>query len=86
MDTISIINKLYNENNASREELLYLLDNIDSKSKELLIEKAHKTRLKYFKNKVYIRGLVELTSFCKKDIAQGTLLYNKFAYKIYKVK
>ena len=67
MDTISIINKLYNENNASREELLYLLDNIDSKSKELLIEKAHKTRLKYFKNKVYIRGLVELTSFCKKD-------------------
>ena len=43
MDTISIINKLYNENNASREELLYLLDNIDSKSKELLIEKAHKT-------------------------------------------
>ena len=54
MDTISIINKLYNENNASREELLYLLDNIDSKSKELLIEKAHKTRLKYFKNKVYI--------------------------------
>ncbi len=26
MDTISIINKLYNENNASREELLYLLD------------------------------------------------------------
>ena len=34
MDTISIINKLYNENNASREELLYLLDNIDSKSKE----------------------------------------------------
>ena len=31
MDTISIINKLYNENNASREELLYLLDNIDSK-------------------------------------------------------
>ena len=56
MDTISIINKLYNENNASREELLYLLDNIDSKSKELLIEKAHKTRLKYFKNKdiIYI--------------------------------
>ena len=65
--TNCIINKLYNENNASREELLYLLDNIDSKSKELLIEKAHKTRLKYFKNKVYIRGLVELTSFCKKD-------------------
>ena len=67
MDNISIINKLYNENNASREELLYLLDNIDSQSKDLLMEKAHKTRLKHFGNKVYIRGLVELTSYCKKD-------------------
>lgn len=67
MNTVSIINKLYNKNNTSKEELLYLLDNIDLKSKELLIEKAHKTRTKYFNNKVYIRGLVELTSFCKKD-------------------
>ena len=67
MDNISIINKLYNENNASREELLYLLDNIDSQTKDLLMEKAHKTRLKHFGNKVYIRGLVELTSYCKKD-------------------
>ena len=29
MNTINIIDKLYKENIATREELLYLLDNID---------------------------------------------------------
>lgn len=67
MDTVSIINKLYETNNASREELLYLIENIDDKSKQLLMEKAHITRLKHFGNKVYMRGLIELTSYCKKD-------------------
>lgn len=67
MDTSSIINKLYDENNASKEELLYLIENIDVESKKNLIEKSNKTRQKYYKNKVYVRGLIELTSFCKKD-------------------
>lgn len=67
MDILSIINKLYETNNASREELLYLIENIDEDSKALLIEKSHVTRLKYFGNKVYMRGLIELTSYCKKD-------------------
>ncbi|MGL5329006.1 MAG: [FeFe] hydrogenase H-cluster radical SAM maturase HydE [Peptostreptococcaceae bacterium] len=67
MDNASIINKLYKANDASREELFYLIENIDEDSKNLLIEKAHKTRLKYFENKVYMRGLIELTSYCKKD-------------------
>ncbi|MBO3443860.1 [FeFe] hydrogenase H-cluster radical SAM maturase HydE [Clostridium sp. CCUG 7971] len=62
-----IIEKLYNENNATREELIYLIKNIDEESKKILIEKAHKTRLKHYSNKVYLRGLIELTSFCKKD-------------------
>lgn len=67
MNNIVIINKLYETNDATKEELLYLIDNIDEESKHRLIEKAHKTRLKYFKNKVYMRGLIELTSYCKKD-------------------
>ncbi len=67
MDTLQIIDKLYKENNATKEELLYLLENINEESKQILIEKAHQTRLKYYKNKVYVRGLIELTSYCKKD-------------------
>ena len=67
MDIEKIIYKLYEEHNATREELLYLLDNIDEKSKELLISLVHKTRMKHYGNKVYVRGLIELTSYCKKD-------------------
>ena len=67
MSTIEIIEKLYKNNDATREELLYLLDNIDEKSKELLIHRAHETRMKHYGKKVYMRGLIELTSYCKKD-------------------
>ncbi len=67
MEIKGIIEKLNKENNATREELLYLLNNIDGESKELLVERAHETRMKRFGNKVYVRGLIELTSYCKKD-------------------
>ncbi|WP_042273510.1 [FeFe] hydrogenase H-cluster radical SAM maturase HydE [[Clostridium] dakarense] len=67
MNTKSIIEKLYQTNNASKEELLYLINNINYNSKGLLIQKANETRQIHFKNKVYMRGLIELTSYCKKD-------------------
>lgn len=67
MNVKDIINKLYEVNSASKKELLYLLDNINEGEKDYLISKAHDTRIKYYSNKVYLRGLIELTSFCKKD-------------------
>ncbi|CEH34508.1 [FeFe] hydrogenase H-cluster radical SAM maturase HydE [Romboutsia lituseburensis] len=67
MNVKDIINKLYEVNSASKKELLYLLDNINEGEKDYLISKAHDTRMKYYSNKVYLRGLIELTSFCKKD-------------------
>ncbi|MGG7078104.1 [FeFe] hydrogenase H-cluster radical SAM maturase HydE [Clostridium sardiniense] len=67
MKVIDIINKLYKEHNASREELLYLLDNITDEDQEYLIEKANDIRMKNYSNKVYMRGLIEFTNYCKKD-------------------
>ena len=67
MDVKEIIQKLYDTNDASREELLYLLDNIDENSKKFLIDKAYETRYRYFKNTVFVRGLIEISSYCKKD-------------------
>ena len=65
MDIKAIIQKLYDTNDASREELLYLLDNIDDHSKKFLIEKAYETRYKYFKNTVYTADLEEATKMLK---------------------
>lgn len=67
MKVIDIINKLYKEHNASREELLYLLDNITDEDQEYLIEKANDIRMQNYGNKVYMRGLIEFTNYCKRD-------------------
>lgn len=80
MDVRAIIEKLYKTNDATREELLYALDNIDEETKELLMRRAHETRMGYYENKVYMRGLIELTSFCKKDCLYcGLRRHNKDA-------
>lgn len=65
MDVFKIIDKLYQNHNASEDELIFLIDNLDDKSKEYLFEKSHKTSLKYYQNNVYIRGLIEFTNYCK---------------------
>ena len=61
------IDKLYEANNATDEELLYILDNLDEKSKEYLVKKSHETRMKTYGNKVYMRGLIEFTNYCIKN-------------------
>lgn len=67
MDIKRIIDKLYNENNATREELTFLLDNLNEEEKVYLVSKAHETRMKTYGNSVYVRGLIEFTNYCSKD-------------------
>ena len=58
MQVKSIIDKLYESNNASGEELLFLLDNLNEDDKIYLVQKAHETRMKTYGDKVYMRGLI----------------------------
>ena len=67
MQVKDIIDKLYSTTNASREELLFLLDNLSEENKEYLIEKSHKVALKNYGKNVYIRGLIEFTNYCIRD-------------------
>lgn len=62
-----IIDKLSKSNNASREELLFLIDNLNNEDKKYLVEKAHETRMRTYGDSVYMRGLIEFTNFCKMD-------------------
>ena len=61
-----IIDKLYNTSFASREELVFLLNHLTKKDKEYLTAKAHEVSLKNYGDKVYIRGLIEFTNYCKR--------------------
>lgn len=63
----AIIDKLYYENNLHKEELLILLDNMKDEDKDYLIEKAHSTRMQTYGDKVFMRGLIEFTNYCKRN-------------------
>lgn len=63
----SLIDKLFKNNILEREELLYIIDNIDDESIKYLYEKANATRFKYYGKTVFMRGLIEFTNYCRND-------------------
>ncbi len=67
---IDIINKLASHHDATREELVFLLEHrkqIDDNLLSFLFDSAQKTASLYYGKKIYLRGLIEISSFCKND-------------------
>lgn len=62
---IELIDKLVAEQDLSDHELLDLLVNMDADSKSYLIKKADEVRRENYGNKVFMRGLLEISSYCK---------------------
>ena len=67
MNNIEIINKLEINHIATKEEYIHLLKNISDNELEILRKKAQQVAFSRFGNKVYIRGLIEISSVCKND-------------------
>lgn len=67
LNTKELIDKLYETNSLNKEELLYIIDNITSDETEYLIKKARELTDKYYDNRVFMRGLIEFTNYCKND-------------------
>lgn len=66
MDYKSLIDKLHNYGSLSSDEYLHLI-NIPESEKEYLFSKARDVQQQSFGNGVYMRGLIELTNYCKND-------------------
>lgn len=62
-----LIEKLEKEKSLSVSDYQYLIDNRDEESRELLREKADRARRSVYGNKVFIRGLIEISNICKND-------------------
>lgn len=60
-----LVEKLYNTGNLSDSELKNLIES--NERPELLAEYADKVRRKYYGNKVFLRGLIEISSYCRND-------------------
>lgn len=67
MNNLQIIEKLRTEGTAARDELISLLGTINGDEREQLRKAAQETALSVFGNKIYIRGLIEISSVCKND-------------------
>lgn len=62
-----IVDKLYQTHNLSNDELYTLLCNRNEELTEYLAQKARQTAKSVYGNKIYIRGLIEITNYCKND-------------------
>ena len=60
-----LIDKLYNEHILEKEEFIQLISNCAEE--EYLFEKSREIRHKIYGKDVYIRGLIEVSSYCKNN-------------------
>lgn len=63
----SIVDTLKQTHEISREQLLFLLEEIDEKGRLYLATAANEVKEKYYKKEVFIRGIVEFSNYCKRD-------------------
>lgn len=63
----SLIDKLYNERVLSKAEFVTLLSCFEEEDARYLLSKSRAVADKYFGKKIYVRGLIEFTNFCKND-------------------
>jgi biotin synthase len=62
-----LIDKLEREHILTKDEFIRLIDGRTPELAEYLFEKARAIRRQYYGSDVYMRGLIEFTSYCKND-------------------
>lgn len=60
-----LADKLYKESNLTDEELFYLIETNENDKR--LVFLADKKRREIYGEKVFVRGLIEFTNYCKND-------------------
>ncbi len=64
---IQLIDTLDTQHSLENSDYLYLISNITHKESGYLFNKALKQKEKYYTNKIFIRGLIEINNICKND-------------------
>lgn len=62
-----LVEKLYQNGNLSDDELLSLINSNNEHTSELLKKYADEVRQRVYGKKVFLRGLIEISSYCKND-------------------
>jgi len=67
MNSFELIEKLEQQHRLSLEEYEYLILNYTNELADFMAKKAVELRNRIYGNKVYIRGLIEISNICKND-------------------
>ncbi len=67
MTVQALVDKLIGERALSKTEYIELLENMDSEGRNRLREEAVRIRRQYYGDKVFVRGLIEFTNYCKNN-------------------
>jgi len=62
-----LIDKLFQTSVLNKEEWMFLFSNSNPEITEYACEKARQVSLQHFGNKVFARGLIEFTNYCKNN-------------------
>ncbi len=62
-----LVEKLYSTSDLSDSELKQLIETDDADTAEILRKRADEVRRRYYGTKVFLRGLIEISSYCKND-------------------
>lgn len=60
-----LIDQLSETGELSREAYKYILDNITEEDSKYLFQKGYDKKFEYYQNRVYLRGLIEISNYCK---------------------
>ncbi len=60
-----LIDKLSENHVLEEKEYLYILDNITNDDTDYLFKKGYEAKLPHYQNRVFLRGLVEISNYCK---------------------
>ncbi|MBQ6468306.1 MAG: [Clostridia bacterium] len=67
MNSLRLCEKLAREHSLREEEYAFLIDNRNEESARFLAREAVKVRKAVYGNKVFIRGLIEISNICRND-------------------
>jgi biotin synthase len=59
-----LIDKLVLNSILEKDEFLYIIDNITKDDTEYLYNQAFKAKFVYYQNRVFLRGLIEISNYC----------------------
>ena len=63
----NLVDKAYEHHSLIEEEILFLLENMDGSGMTYLAQRADDARREVYGDKVFLRGLVEISNYCKRQ-------------------